>query len=153
MFQGHVNTVVDDKGRLILPAKFRKHILPEANGIINVTLGRDNCIWLFPSNEWSKVLKTIGSTNPYTDEEVENRRRMLFHTDDISVDSQHRILLPGELLEAVGIKKDVLLLGQIERVEVWDPEAYKKYMASRPDTYENVMQRVMTKVYSNPGGE
>jgi MraZ protein len=153
LFQGHVNTVVDDKGRLILPAKFRKHVLPEANGIINVTLGRDNCIWLFPSNEWNRVLKTISSTNPYTDEEVENRRRMLFHTDDISIDSQHRILLPGELLEKVGIKKDVLLLGQIERIEVWDPEIYKKYMTSRPDTYENVMQRVMTKVYTNPGGE
>jgi MraZ protein len=153
LFQGHVNTVVDDKGRIIIPAKFRKHVLPEANGIINVTLGRDNCIWLFPSNEWNRVLKTISSTNPYTDEEVENRRRMLFHTDDISIDSQHRILLPGELLEEVGIKKDVLLLGQIERIEVWDPEIYKKYMTSRPDTYENVMQRVMTKVYTNPGGE
>lgn len=153
MFQGHVNTVVDDKGRLILPAKFRKHVLPEANGIINVTLGRDNCIWLFPSNEWNRVLKTISSTNPYTDEEVENRRRMLFHTDDLSIDSQHRILLPGELLEAVGIKKDVLLLGQIERIEVWDPETYKKYMKSRPDTYENVMQRVMAKVYTNPAGD
>ena len=153
MFQGHVNTVIDDKGRIILPAKFRKHILQEANGIINVTLGRDTCIWMFPSNEWSRVLKTISSTNPYTDEEVENRRRMLFHTDDLTIDSQHRILLPGELLEAAGIKKEVMLLGQIERIEVWDPETYKKYMTSRPDTYENVMQRVMTKVHNNPGGD
>jgi len=153
VFQGHVNTNLDEKNRIILPAKFRKHILPEANNIINVTLGRDNCIWLFPSNEWAKVLKTISSTNPYTDEETENRRRMLYHTDDIAIDSQHRILLPSDLVEAAGIKKEVLLLGQIERIELWDPKTYKKYMTSRPDTYENVMQRVMTKVYTNPGGD
>lgn len=148
MFQGNVNTSLDEKGRIIIPAKFRKHILPEANSILNVSLGRDNCIWLFPANEWNKVLLTIRSTNPYTDEEVEMRRRMLFHTDDLLIDSQHRILIPQKLLSITGIKKDVLMLGQIERIELWAPGAYEKYMKSRPDTYENVMQRVMTKAYN-----
>lgn len=150
MFQGNVNTSLDDKGRIIIPAQFRKHILPEANNTLNVTLGRDNCIWLFPSNEWIKVLHTIQSTNPYSDEEVEMRRRMLFHAKDIVLDSQHRLIVPLSLIEQTGIKKDVLMLGQIERIELWDPSAYDKYIKSRPDTYENVMQRVMSKVYTNP---
>jgi|SRR4030095_2654466 MraZ protein len=148
MFQGNVNTSLDEKGRVIIPAKFRKHILPEANDILNITLGRDNCIWLFPSNEWNKVLLTISSTNPYTDEEVEMRRRMLFHTDDIAIDSQHRILLPQKLLAITGIKKDVLILGQIERIELWSPKVYDDYIKSRTDTYENVMQKVMSKAYN-----
>lgn len=150
MFQGHVNTSLDEKGRIIIPAKFRKHILPEANNTLNVTMGRDNCIWLFPSNEWIKVLTTIQSTNPYSDEEVEMRRRMLFHAIDLTLDSQHRLIVPQQLIAETGIDKEVLMLGQIERIELWNPATYDKYIKSRPDTYENVMQRVMTKIYSNP---
>jgi MraZ protein len=141
---------LDEKGRIIIPSKFRKHIIPEVNNVVNATLGRDKCIWLFPSNEWSKVLITIQSTNPYSDEEVEMRRRMLFHAIDITLDSQHRLLVPQQLITEVGIEKDVLMLGQIERIELWNPDTFEKYIRSRPDTYENVMQRVMTKVYSNP---
>ena len=150
MFQGHVNTGLDDKSRIIIPAKFRKHILPEANNLMNVTLGRDNCIWLFPSNEWSKVLASVSSTDPYSDEDVELRRRMLFYSDDLAIDSQHRILIPQEMISLVGIDKEIMMIGQIERIELWNPETYDEYIKSRPDTYENVMKRVMSKVYSNP---
>jgi MraZ protein len=148
LFQGHANTTIDEKGRIIVPAKFRRHILPEANGVLNVTLGRDKCIWLFPSYEWIKVLQTVQSTNPFTTDEVSMRRQMLYYADDLTVDSQHRILIPQEMLKIVGIKKDVLLLGQIERIEVWNPDAYEKYLKDSPESYEGVMQKVMTKLYT-----
>jgi MraZ protein len=153
MFQGHSNTTIDEKGRIIIPAKFRKHILPEANNVMSVTLGRDKCIWLFPSHEWLKVIETIRSTNPYTQDEVSMRRQMLFDTDELSIDSQHRILIPLELLKKAGIKKDILLIGQIERIEVWNPDIYEKYLKESPETYEDVMQKVMTKHYSNSPGD
>ena len=152
MFQGHANTTLDEKGRIIVPSKFRKHILPEAGGILNVTLGRDNCIWLFPSYEWVKVLKTVQTTNPYTTDEVSMRRRILFHADELSLDSQHRILIPQELQKLVGIKKEILLIGQIERIEIWNPDAYEKYLSDSPESYEGVMQKVMTKLYTNTQG-
>lgn len=152
MFQGHSNTTIDEKGRIIIPAKFRKHILPEANNVMSVTLGRDKCIWLFPSHEWLKVIETIRTTNPYTQDEVSMRRQMLFDTDELSIDSQHRILIPQELLKKAGIKKDVLLIGQIERIEVWNPDIYEKYLKESPESYEEVMQKVMTKLYSEGSG-
>lgn len=153
MFQGNTNTSIDEKGRIIIPAKFRKHILPDANDILNVTLGRDKCIWLFPSNEWAKVLETVRNTNPYTDEEVLMRRQMFFYADELTIDSQHRILIPQQLKELVGIKKDILLLGQLERIELWDPETYSKYLKGSTDSYEGVMQKVMTRLYSKNTGE
>jgi MraZ protein len=119
---------------------------------MNLTLGRDNCIWLFPSNEWIKVLETVKGTNPYTQEEVAMRRQMLFHTDEIAVDAQHRILVSQELLKLVGIKKDVLIIGQIERIELWNPASYEKYLSSSKDSYEDVMQKVMTRLYSKNSG-
>ena len=153
MFQGHSNTTIDEKGRIIIPAKFRKHILPESNGMLSVTLGRDNCVWLFPSYEWTKVLETVQSTNPYTNDEVLMRRQMLFQADELSIDSQHRVLIPQELLKITGIKKDILLIGQIERIEVWNPAAYDKYLKESSESYEGVMQKVMTKLYSKNSGE
>jgi MraZ protein len=153
LFQGHSNTTIDEKGRIIIPAKFRKHILPEANGILSVTLGRDNCVWLFPSYEWTKVLQTVQNTNPYTNDEVLMRRQMLFQADELSIDSQHMVLIPQELLKITGIKKDILLIGQIERIEVWNPAAYDKYLKESSESYEGVMQKVMTKLYSKNTGE
>lgn len=152
MFQGHTKINLDEKGRIIIPSKFRKHISPEANSIMNVTLGRDNCIWMFPSHEWLKVLGTLSSTNPYTEDEVMMRRQMLFHTEELTVDSQHRILIPQEILSKVGIKKELLLIGQLERIELWNPAAYEKYLKDSSDTYEGVMQKVMTKLYSKDKG-
>lgn len=152
MFQGHANTTIDEKGRLIIPAKFRKHIPAEANNVMNVTLGRDNCVWLFPSTEWMKVMETLRGTNPYTQDETAMRRQMLFHTDEITVDSQHRLLVPQELVKLVGIKKDVLVIGQIERIELWNPDSYEKYLKGNPDSYEDVMQKVMEKHYSSKNG-
>jgi MraZ protein len=143
MFQGHANINLDDKGRIIIPSKFRKHILPEANSLLNVTLGRDKCIWLFPSYEWQSVLQTLNSVNPYTKDEVAMKRQMLFYAEELTIDSQHRILIPQDLLQLVNIKKEVLLLGQLERIELWSPDAYDDYLKGNSDSYEDVMQKVM----------
>lgn len=100
-----------------------------------------------------KVLETVRSTNPYTDDEVLMRRQMIFHADELTIDSQHRILIPQEMKEITGIKKDVLLIGQLERIELWNPDNYSKYLKGSPDSYEGVMQKVMTKLYSSRNSE
>src|SRR5258708_16682187 len=148
MFQGHASINIDEKGRIMVPAKFRKHILPEANSILNATLGRDNCIWLFPSYEWSKLLQTLDKVNSYTKDEVAMKRHMLFYADECVLDTQHRILIPQQLLQIVNIKKDVLLIEQLARIELWNPAAYEKYLKGNTDTYEDVMEKVMSKIPS-----
>lgn len=151
MFQGHANINIDDKGRIIIPSKFRKHILPESNGIMNITLGRDKCIWLFPSYEWMTVLQTLNAVSPYLKDEVSMKRQMLYHAEELTIDSQHRILLPQELLQLVNIKREVLILGQLERIELWDPKGYDEYLKTGADSYEDVMQKVMSGNKTNPG--
>ncbi len=153
MFQGHANINLDEKGRIIIPSKFRKHILPEANGILNVTLGRDKCIWLFPSYQWQNVLLTLNEVNPYTKDEVAMKRQMLYYADELTADSQHRLLIPQELLQMVNIKKEVLLLGQLERIEIWNPTVYADYLKDNSDSYEDVMQKVMSGLKNIPQAE
>lgn len=145
MFQGHAINNLDDKGRIIIPSKFRKHISSEANNLMNVTLGRDNCLWLYPSNDWNILLKKIESLNPFLQDEINMKRRMMYYADDCPIDSQHRILISQSLLQKVEIKKEVLLIGQLDKIELWDPENYEKYLKEFPDSYEDVMQKVMSK--------
>lgn len=145
MFQGHTVISLDEKGRIIIPSKFRKHILPEANGIMHVTLGRDNCLWLYPSYEWNKLLNVIDSLNPFLKSEIAMKRQMMFYADECLIDSQHRILIPNTLLLKVEIKKEILLIGQLDKIELWNPVAYEKYLKSSSETYEDVMEKVMSK--------
>jgi len=146
MFQGHATINIDDKSRIIVPAKFRRHISPEANNIMNATLGRDNCIWLFPSHEWTKLLQALDNVNSYTKDEVAMKRQMLYYADECLLDAQHRILIPQQLLQIVNITKEVLLIGQLERIELWSPANYEKYLKASTDTYEDVMEKVMSKI-------
>lgn len=149
MFQGHTKVNLDDKGRIIIPSKFRKHISLDANNILNITLGRDDCLWLFPSNEWVKLLQMLNQVNSYTKDEVAMKRQILYHADECQTDSQHRILVSSELLHLVKIKKEVLLIGQLERIEFWNPETYVSYLKDNADTYEDVMEKVMSKLHND----
>jgi MraZ protein len=129
MFQGHAKNNLDDKGRIIIPSKFRKHITSEANNLMFVTLGRDNCLWLYPSNEWNILLKKIENLNPFLKDEIAMRRQMMYHAEECLIDSQHRILI-----------------GQLEKIELWNEENYNKYLAETADSYEDAMEKVMSKV-------
>ena len=146
MFQGHAKNNLDDKGRIIIPSKFRKHITSEANNLMFVTLGRDNCLWLYPSNEWNILLKKIENLNPFLKDEIAMRRQMMYHAEECLIDSQHRILIPQSLLQKVKIQKEVLLIGQLEKIELWNEENYSKYLADTADSYEDAMEKVMSKV-------
>lgn len=145
MFQGHFIGNLDEKGRLIIPSKFRKHISTEANNLMYVTLGRDKCLWLYPSYEWIKLVNTLEKLNAFTKDVIDMRRQLLYPAEECPIDSQHRILISQELLEGVEIKKEVLLIGQLERIELWNKEKYDKYLKGNGSTYEDVMEKVMSK--------
>ena len=146
MFQGHAIINIDDKGRIIIPSKFRKHISSEAGNLLFVTLGRDNCLWLYPSDQWTKLVKTIEKINPFTNDEIAMRRQMLFFTEECPVDNQHRILVPQKLLSKVKIQKEVLLIGQLDKIELWNEEEFQNYLKGRTDSYEDVMDKVMRNI-------
>ena len=146
MFQGNAKSNFDEKGRIIIPSKFRRHITSEANNTLYITLGRDNCLWLFPSYEWTKLLKILSKINPVTQSEVRMRRQLLKPVEELTIDSQHRILIQQNLLQQVEIKKEVLLIGQLDWIELWNEETYNKYIDEGPESYEDVMDKVMRNI-------
>lgn len=123
MFIGEYIHTIDNKGRLAIPTKFRNKL---ANGAV-VTRGLDNCLWLYPKEEWDKLAEKL-STLPISQADARAfARLMLAGAMDVELDKQGRIILPSYLRNFAGIKNKVVITGVYNRLEIWDIENWNKY--------------------------
>lgn len=151
MFQGHAICNLDNKSRVILPAKFRKNISPEADNKLVITRGLDSCIYVYPQDEWNKLISAIKNFNTFNTEERDFQRRFLMYVTECELDSQGRILLSPQLIEYANIKKEVVILGLLDKMEIWDPEMKKKYDDGQKLSFEEVASKVAEKVVNTNG--
>ncbi|HAY33293.1 MAG TPA: division/cell wall cluster transcriptional repressor MraZ [Ignavibacteria bacterium] len=142
MFQGHSVCNLDAKSRLILPAKFRKYIKPEADNKLVLTKGMDDCLLVYPQDEWEKVKQVMLNFNPFNGEERNFTRVFLYYANECELDSQNRILIPTDLIQLAGLKKEVIVLGLLDKMEIWDPDKKKNYDNSMTSTYEEIAEKV-----------
>ena len=123
MLMGEYLHCIDDKGRLILPAKFRE----ELGDSFIVTKGLDNCLCVYDKNEWA-ILETKLKQLPLGKPEARAFVRFFFSgAAEIACDTQGRILLPNNLREYAHIDKDVVIIGVSNRIEIWNKEAWDTY--------------------------
>jgi len=123
---------IDSKGRLVLPRGFRQ----EFEGGLIATYGLDNCIILFPMEEWKKVAKKIDEM-PSGSKATRMFSRLFFSSaSHIIPDAQGRILLPARLREAASIKNDAILIGLSNKAEVWNPQRWAEYFKRSMEEYE-----------------
>jgi MraZ protein len=123
---------LDPKGRLSLPARFREAF---ADGAW-VTIGQDGCLFAFPRIEWERRADEVASS-PLSDATGRAYARLFFgSSDELKLDGQGRLTLPGRLRESVGIGKDVVVLGVRDRVEIWDRGSYERYEAAYAGAYQ-----------------
>jgi len=144
-FKGSYAYSVDSKGRINIPAKLRKYVSPDANDTFIVTRGYEQCLFVYPLDEWNKLeqsIRELSTTNP------KHRffmRTLLEKATESQLDGQSRITIPKELLQFAAIENEVLILGVLERIEVWDPKVYQDYQKAQAESYENVAQTVLQK--------
>ena len=142
MFQGHSICSLDAKSRLILPAKFRKYIKPEADNKLILTRGMDECLLVYPLDEWEKVKSGLLNYNPFNAEQRSFIRTFLELVNECELDSQNRILIPTQLMNFAKLKKEVVVLGLLDKMEIWDPEVKERYNSSMPQSYEEIAEKV-----------
>lgn len=142
MFQGHSICSVDNKSRIILPAKFRKYINLEADNKFTITRGIDKCLLMYPNEEWQKVQSDLLKYDPLDTVQRHFVREFLLNVNEVELDAQYRMLVPIELLHFAEIKKDALVIGILDKIEIWSPEVKKKYDDSQNDSYEVIAQKV-----------
>lgn len=120
MFKGEYNHTIDTKGRLIVPAKFRD-ILGDT---FVVTKGLDGCLFVYPNEEWTNIENKFREI-PLTTKDARKFSRFFFAgAADCEVDKQGRILIPSVLREFAGLQKEVVLVGVLNRIEIWSKERW-----------------------------
>ncbi len=123
MFIGEYNGTIDDKARIIIPAKFRSSL---KNQVV-VTRGLDNSLVLYTLDEWKKLAEKLASLPISTANTRAFSRLMLAGAMDCDIDKQGRIVLPGYLKEFAKINKKLVYAGMYNRVEIWSEELWNKY--------------------------
>jgi len=123
MFIGEYSHTIDNKGRLAVPVKFRTKL---AEGAV-ITRGLDNCLFLYPRDEWQKMADKL-SNLPISQANTRGfARMMLAGAMDVKIDSQGRVLVPDYLRRFANLKKEIIVAGLFNRLEVWDSTAWDKY--------------------------
>lgn len=122
MFMGEFNHTVDAKGRVIVPSKFRDKL----GESFVVTKGFDRCLSIYDMENWKEVQEKLVKMPMLTEDSRTIRRMMAGSATEAECDKQGRILIPAPLREYAGIKKDAVMIGNIDHIEIWDKDAWNK---------------------------
>lgn len=123
MFIGEYTHTIDEKGRLAIPIKFRKAF---GKGAV-VTRGLDHCLFLYTKEEWQTLARRLAALPISRANTRAFARLMLAGAMDVDLDNQGRIMIPEYLRLFGHMKKDVILAGLYNRLEIWDQTSWKKY--------------------------
>ncbi len=146
MFLGSYNYTVDAKGRVAIPAKLRKYVTPEANNTFIVTRGAGKYIDVYPMDYWKELTEEkLDSLNSFNPKDMLFLRMFLEHAIEETLDGQSRLLLPKSLIQHAEIDKDVLILGAVKKIEIWNPAVYEDYIENSSASYEEIAAEVMKK--------
>ena len=142
VFLGTYEPKLDDKGRVILPLKFREQL---ADGLV-LAPGQERCLYVVARNEFEQMVNELRNDQ----EKVKNPSylRFLFSgAEDSTPDRQGRVTLPQRLREYAGLTRDLVVIGAGTRAEIWDAEAWKSYVAATEEEFANTTQEVIPGLY------
>jgi len=139
VFLGTHEPKLDDKGRLILPARFREEL---SNGIV-MTKGQERCLYVFPTSEFSTITERLRLA-PVTEKGARDYMRVMFAgAHDEVPDKQGRVTIPAGLRTYAGLEKDCVVIGANTRLEIWDVESWNSYLADREKSFSDVSTEVL----------
>ncbi len=124
-FSGKYYYTVDPKGRIIIPAPFREIITSNYSTKLFITNAPfEECLYIYPLEEWNKLQDQIRA-KPRSDDAIRFfMRRVIASAVEVEIDKQGRILIPVALREDANINSDVVIAGQVEKIELWDREEW-----------------------------
>ena len=124
MFRGRSRHTLDEKGRLAIPARFKETLKLEEETCLVVT-NYLSCLWAFAKDDW-RVIEDKAANLSLMDKAVNTYRRYFISGAQECPIKQGRITLPQDLREIAGLKKDVVLVGELKLFEIWDKENWEK---------------------------
>jgi len=120
MFRGATKVTLDDKGRMVMPTRYREQISVQSQGKLVVTVDREQCLLIYPLPEWEQTERKLMSLPSLHPQSRRLQRLMVGHATDLDLDGHGRFLLPPELREFAQLDRHGMLIGQGNRFELWD---------------------------------
>ena len=142
-FKGQAEYSVDSKGRIAIPAKMRNALNPEAKNTFTITRGFESCIFLYPMDRWMTIEAEMSALNSYDRKARNFVRNILMWADEVTLDGQGRIGIPKTLTEFAGVSDRALIIGALERIEIWNPDSFQRYLTEQDEDYESLAEHVM----------
>lgn len=138
MFIGEYQHTIDDKGRIIMPSKFREGL--GFNFI--VTKGLDNCLFVYPKEEWMILEEKLRSL-PLTNRDARAFVRFFFSgATECTLDKQGRVLVPSNLREHSRLLKEAVIIGVATRIEIWSKEEWDIYNNDDSLSYDSIAEKM-----------
>lgn len=139
MFLGTHTPRLDDKGRLIMPAKFREQL---EEGVV-VTRGQERCLYVFPVAEFARLADQLRQA-PVTSKQARDYMRVfLSGASDEVVDRQGRFTIPANLRTYAGLTRDCAVIGAGQRIEIWEAQAWETYLNEQEQVFAEQAEEVV----------
>ena len=142
MFLGNFEHYIDNKGRIVLPSEFREISQEQSISKLIMTKWYDDCLCLFPDKEWKNLEEKLNSL-PKTNPNVRYFTRLILgNAKEVEVDNQGRIFIPINLRKDIYIKRNVIIIGQGNSVEIWAKEKWNEYNKKIGKSLEEVAKEL-----------
>ncbi len=138
MFIGEFQHNLDNKGRIAVPAKFKNRL---TGGAI-ITRGLDHCLFVFSNKDWEVLAQKLIALPLAQANSRAFTRLMLAGAVDAELDKQGRILIPDYLREYACLKKQIVVAGLYNRIEIWDSENWKQYKMKTESASDEIAEKL-----------
>ncbi|MNW29414.1 cell division protein MraZ [compost metagenome] len=139
MFMGEFQHSIDEKGRIIIPAKFRDLL----GTSFVVTRGLDQCLFVYPMEEWGVMEQKLKAL-PLMKSDARAFTRFFFSgATECEWDKQGRVNLPGNLRQYAKLEKDCVVLGVSNRVEIWSKDTWEQYFEQSEDSFNEIAEKLV----------
>lgn len=125
MFRGAAKVTIDDKGRVVIPTRYRADLSAPAAGRVFVTADRDECLLIYAAPDWEAIEEQLKSAPNVTPAVRRMQRMMISHAEEMTLDSHGRIAITPELREFAGLERAAWLAGVGKHLELWDEARWK----------------------------
>lgn len=142
MFMGEYHHNIDEKGRLIMPAKFRNDLKDK----FIITRGLEKCLYVYSLEDWDKLVNKL-NTLPFTKKDARIFIRSFFSgAAQIEVDRQGRINITSPLIDHAGLTKECVIIGANDRIEIWSKDEWDKFLDVNSEKLEDIAENLFTEM-------
>jgi MraZ protein len=145
-FAGEYKCSLDNKKRVNIPSNVRKIFVPEAENTIVFTRGFEGVnLYAYPLNEWQRLTKILRTLNPLEKKTRDFIRLFVGVAFYATMDSQGRVMIPERILKMGEIEKDLLIIGSLSKLEIWNPKVYNDYLVKEDLSLTDLAEKISFK--------